>query len=67
MSAVQVSPSEVLVEYHNTGTVHNIKADIHIRGVFTTKVRTPVMIMIYGEGGGGGICIYVPICTCTYM
>ena len=37
-SAVQVSPSEVLVECHSTGLVHTVKTDIHINGVFVTKV-----------------------------
>ena len=37
-SAVQVSPSEVLVECHSTGLVHTIKTDIHISGIFVTKV-----------------------------
>lgn len=36
-SAVQISPSEVLVESHGTGLVHSVKTDIHISGVFVTK------------------------------
>ena len=38
VSAVQVSPGEILVECHNTGLVQPIKSDIHIRGIFVTKV-----------------------------
>ena len=41
-SAVQISPSEVLVESHGTGLVHSVKTDIHISGVFVTKVCTYV-------------------------
>ena len=37
VSAVQVSPGEILVECHNTGLVQPIKSDIH-RGIFVTKV-----------------------------
>jgi len=37
VSAVQVSPSEVLVECHSTGVMLPINSDIHIRGIYVTK------------------------------
>ena len=36
MSAVQVSPSELIVECHNTGLVLSVKTDLPIKGVFVT-------------------------------
>ena len=39
VSAVQVSPGEVLVECHSTGVVHSIKSDIHVKGIYVTKVK----------------------------
>lgn len=38
VSAVQVSPTEVVVECHKTGMIHSIKTDVNIKGVFVTKV-----------------------------
>lgn len=38
VSAVQVSPSEVLVECHSPGVMLPINSDIHIRGIYVTKV-----------------------------
>jgi len=38
VSAMQVSPSEVLVECHSTGVMLPINSDIHIRGIYVTKV-----------------------------
>ena len=39
VSAVQVSPGEVVVECHSTGVVHSIKSDIHVKGIYVTKVK----------------------------
>ena len=39
VSAVQISPGEVQVECHSTGVVHSIKSDIHVRGIYVTKVK----------------------------
>lgn len=37
MSVVQVSPSEVVVECHGTGLLHNIKPKMHVRGVAVSR------------------------------
>ena len=46
VSAVQVAPAQLLVECHNSGLLHTINTDTHIRGTCVTKVQR--------EGGGGG-------------
>ena len=43
VSAVQVSPTEMVVECHKTGIIHSIKSDVNIKGVFVTKVITVPM------------------------
>ena len=42
VSAVQISPTEVLVEFHPSGVVQPIKTDLHIKGIFTTKVCSQI-------------------------
>lgn len=37
MSAVQVSPSELIVECHNTEMVFSVKSELPIKGVFVTR------------------------------
>ena len=38
VSAVQVAPSQLLVECHNSGILHSIDAEIQIRGTWVSKV-----------------------------
>ena len=37
VSAVQISPAELLVECHGTGLVHTVKTDMNVRGVYVTQ------------------------------
>lgn len=39
VTAVQVSPSQLAIENFTTGYHQDLKTDIHIKGVFVTKVR----------------------------
>ena len=43
VSVVQLSPGEVLVECHETKLRLTIKTDMHISGVYATKVHTPLL------------------------
>ena len=38
VSAVQVSPTEMMVECHKTGMIHSLRTDVNIKGTFVTKV-----------------------------
>ena len=38
VSAVQVSPTEMVVECHKTGMIHSLRTDVNIKGTFVTKV-----------------------------
>ena len=38
VAAVQVSPSQLSVEMFPSGTVNDLKTDVHIKGVYVTKV-----------------------------
>ena len=38
LAAVQVSPSQLAIENFITGYCQDLKTDIHIKGVFVTKV-----------------------------
>ena len=40
MSGVQLSPGEVLVECHDDKLYLTIKTDMHISGIYVTKVCT---------------------------
>ncbi|CAH2307665.1 intraflagellar transport 140 homolog isoform X1 [Pelobates cultripes] len=37
VAAIQVAPSQLNVTYFNTGATHNLRTDMHIKGVFVTK------------------------------
>ena len=37
MSAVQISPAELLVECYGTGLIHTVKMDMNVRGVYVTQ------------------------------
>ena len=39
VSAVQVAPSQLLVECHSSGLLHSINSDIQIQGTWVTKVH----------------------------
>lgn len=38
VSSMQVAPTELLVECHNSSLLHTINTDVHIRGTYVTKV-----------------------------
>ena len=40
LAAVQVSPSQLAIENFSTGYCQDLKTDIHIKGVFVTKVSS---------------------------
>ena len=40
LAAVQVSPSQLAIENFTTGYCQDLKTDIHIKGVFVTKVSS---------------------------
>lgn len=40
VAAVQISPSLVNVSFLSTGSTHSLRTDMHISGVFATKVTT---------------------------
>ena len=39
VSAVQVFPTELMVEFHPSGAMHPVKTNLHIKGIYTTDVR----------------------------
>jgi len=42
VGAVQVSPSQLYVDISETNFVHDLKTDIHIKGVYVTKTHTTI-------------------------
>lgn len=40
VAAVQISPSLVNVSFLSTGSTHSLRTDMHLSGVFVTKVTT---------------------------
>lgn len=49
VAAVQVSPSLLSVSFLSTGVTHSLRTDMHVTGVFATKVTARV---ICGWGAG---------------
>lgn len=49
VAAVQVSPSLLSVSFLSTGVTHSLRTDMHVSGVFATKVTARV---ICGRGAG---------------
>ena len=56
---MQVSPSEVLVECHSTGVMLPINSDIHIRGIYVTKVYSNRLIVIMRIGFKGQVFFFL--------
>lgn len=39
VSAIQVFPTEMMVEFHASGAMQAVKTNLHIKGIYTTNVR----------------------------
>lgn len=52
VAAVQVSPSLLSVSFLSTGVTHSLRTDMHVSGVFATKVTARVTC---GRGAGSSM------------
>lgn len=50
VAAVQISPSLVNVSFLSTGSTHSLHTDMHITGVFATKVTTKSGLWVLDKG-----------------
>ncbi len=46
VSAVQTGPSSFSIDVFGTDTHHDVKTDIHIKGIYTTKVSYSANLLI---------------------
>lgn len=68
VAAVQISPSSLYVSFPSAGTAHSLRTDMHISGVFATKVSADGNL--WGLGGASlpstlaSLRVHWVLCSC---
>ncbi len=50
VAAIQISPSQLTIENFATDYCHDLKTDIHIKGVYMLKVRSTSIVIKSATG-----------------